>query len=601
MDRYIINRRSPATPSPSNPNPSRATALERKPGWLEDLAKEIARKQRAKQGGPGDADLASQSEHMATVELHPAVFKPEADLNTTGLPKSADPEPQESLPLPDSQESEGSPVHAEAQLSAPSQPAVNSMTPATEESDKPGLLHNYEVIGIYLGSKPEYKKTFRYDARKKGWFEWYDNTWVNLDEKIPSELVYFVQHRQPQIDQELETLSSTTTKHTAAGPTETRDFRFDKKTWDHFPKAISGGLTRSLTRNFPDYEIDSNAKELRRRYLAVPSGVVDLKTGEMNPHNPLIHDTQAITTGDYRPRDADYLAHVLRARFLLILDDQEYEKFLELFGMTISGRGQSYKPIIFLYGPSGTGKGGTNRLLITAAGRRGRTLPKAMIEKSAASIDSDRYCVMRDQPLILGVDEASNVKPDTDALLSLTGDNLLPGARLPFMRYTISDTIPSILWWSCVDIPAINVGTGIDRRIARINFLHKIEEREKDARQSYDKDLLDAVITIGIQRAIPVWADGYTPPQFDLEDNREFLDDMDQVMAFINHNAGRYSDCTGGPQPVSNFFQAYLSETKDRVMTLPVFSKKVNKSESWKTLRVTSGENRGQYLIVRKG
>ena len=59
MDRYIINRRSPATPSPSNPNPSRATALERKPGWLEDLAKEIARKQRAKQGGPGnpEADL----------------------------------------------------------------------------------------------------------------------------------------------------------------------------------------------------------------------------------------------------------------------------------------------------------------------------------------------------------------------------------------------------------------------------------------------------------------------------------------------------------------------------------------------------------------
>ena len=395
------------------------------------------------------------------------------------------------------------------------------MTPATEESDKPGLLHNYEVIGIYLGSKPEYKKTFRYDARKKGWFEWYDNTWVNLDEKIPSELVYFVQHRQPQIDQELETLSSTTTKHTAAGPTETRDFRFDKKTWDHFPKAISGGLTRSLTRNFPDYEIDSNAKELRRRYLAVPSGVVDLKTGEMTPHNPLIHDTQAITTGDYRPRDADYLAQVLRARFLLILDDQEYERFLELFGMTISGRGQSYKPIIFLYGPSGTGKGGTNRLLITAAGRRGRTLPKAMIEKSAASIDSDRYCVMRDQPLILGVDEASNANPNTDALLSLTGDNLLPGARLPFMRYTISDTIPSILWWSCVDIPAINVGTGIDRRIAQINFLHKIEEREKDARQSYDKDLLDAVITIGIQRAIPVWADGYTPPGVDLVDNRK--------------------------------------------------------------------------------
>ena len=287
MDPYTDNPRSPATPSPSNPNPSGATVLERKPGWLEDLAREFIRNRRAEQGGPENADLASQSENMATVEPHTAVFKPEADLSTTGLPKWADPESQES---------------------PPSQPAGNSMTPATEESDKPALLHNYEVIGIYLGSKPEYKKTFRYDDRKKGWFEWYDNTWVNLDERIPFELLHFVQHRQPQIDQELETLSSTTTKHTAAGPTETRDFLFDKKTWDHFPKAIIRGLTRSLTHNFPDYEIDSNAKELRRRYLAVPSGVVDLKTGEMTPHNPLIHDTQAITTGDYRPRDADYLS-----------------------------------------------------------------------------------------------------------------------------------------------------------------------------------------------------------------------------------------------------------------------------------------------------
>ena len=72
---------------------------------------------------------------------------------------------------------------------------------------------------------------------------------------------------------------------------------------------------------------------------------------------------------------------------------------------------------------------------------------------------------------------------------------------------------------------------------------------------------------------LPVWADSYTPPWFDLEDNREFLDDMDPVLAFINHNAGRYSDCTGGPQPVSNIFQAYLSETKDRAMTLPRFLK----------------------------
>ena len=108
------------------------------------------------------------------------------------------------------------------------------------------------------------------------------------------------------------------------------------------------------------------------------------------------------------------------------------------------------------------------------------------------------------------------------------------------------------------------------------------------------------VITIGIQLAMPVWAPGYTPPQFDPEDNRDILEDMDPVLAFINHNAGRYSDCIAGPQPVSHLFQAYMQESKDRAMTLPVFSKKVNKSNHWKTVRVLSGENRGQYVIVRK-
>ena len=45
--------------------------------------------------------------------------------------------------------------------------------------------------------------------------------------------------------------------------------------------------------------------------LATPSGVVDLFSGEIQPHDPLVHDAVAVTRGNYRPQDAGRLRQVL--------------------------------------------------------------------------------------------------------------------------------------------------------------------------------------------------------------------------------------------------------------------------------------------------
>ena len=72
-------------------------------------------------------------------------------------------------------------------------------------------------------------------------------------------------------------------------------------------QGIGDGLMLGLTRPFPWYVEDPAARELRSSRLAVPSGVVNLTDGSIEPHDPAVHDTVAVTAGDYRPGDVDAL------------------------------------------------------------------------------------------------------------------------------------------------------------------------------------------------------------------------------------------------------------------------------------------------------
>ena len=458
-----------------------------------------------------------------------------------------------------------------------------------EKSKLKSKLKDWFQFGDWIGQ--QLKTQHRYDSLRREWWVWRETHWQQEEETLPGSIDNFLRLNRERLDAGLAGVSAT---FEGKDGEPVRVLRLTEKNLNiHKNLGILSGLRHACDRPFPDYVADQKARDVRSKTLAVPSGVVNLDTGRIEPHDPLKHDTKAVTVGDYRPEQAERLAEILRGRFRLVFDDDVYQIFLIYLGMTVSGQGQSYRSIILCLGADGRGKGGTADLIAAAWGGRAATLPMSMLERSTQEIDSTRYAIMRDQPLFLILDENGNI--NTSTLNHISGKNHLAAARLPYMPKAYSDTIPSVIWWATTETPALKRKTGIDRRLGFIPFNYKIAEKDKDASQSFAQELLDAMVTVGIQQAIrwrkrKIKDPHCQPPEL-------LLDDMDPVQAALD---GLDPEEWNG-RLVSVARDYITATTGDRTITATSFGNAVRLNGLWTKRKETkSRELRGKWILVLK-
>lgn len=457
---------------------------------------------------------------------------------------------------------------------------------AAEEKSK---LTDWFQVGVWVGQN--LKTQHRYDSLRREWWVWRGTHWQQEEETLPDSIDNYLRLNRERLDARLAGVSAT---FEGKDGEPVRVLRLTEKNLNtHKNLGILSGLRQACDRPFPDYLTDQTARDVRSRTLAVPSGVVNLDTGRIEPHDPLKHDTRAVTVGDYRPGQAERLAGVLRGRFRLVFDDDVYQIFLIYLGMTVSGQGQSYRSIVLCLGADGRGKGGTADLIATAWGGRAATLPMSMLERSTQEIDSTRYAIMRDQPLFLILDENGNV--NTSTLNHISGKNHLAAARLPYMPKAYSDTIPSVIWWATTETPALKRKTGIDRRLGFLPFDHKIPDRDKDASQSFAQELLDAMVTVGIQQAVR-WRKREIHDQ-DCQPPESLLEDMDPVQAALDDLDPE--EWNGKLVSVARDY--IIATTGDRTITSTSFGNAVRLNGLWTKRKETkAGELRGKWTMVLK-
>ena len=437
-------------------------------------------------------------------------------------------------------------------------------------------LQDWHGYGEHLG-KTRYQGEYRFDGERDEWWRWTGTFWTYAKGYIPEGIARDLSKNRVELDKALESLSAT---YRGKNGEETRVLCLTERNLNtHRQQGIARGLQVALDRPFPDYLTDQVAKEARSRLLPTPSGVVDLVTGAVEPHDPLRHDTRAVTTGDYNPDDTGEAEAMLRKRLALVFDDEQFEIYKIYLGMTVSGEGQSFRGVILCQGGSGSGKGGLNGLQAAAWGRRAHVLPMAMLERTPQEIDVTRYALLRDQPLFLLLDENGAV--NTSTLNSITGNNQLPAARLPYMTWGYEDTIPSVVWWTTIETPALRRRTGIDRRMGYLAFRHEIPDAAKDARQFFPQALLNAMVTVGVQQAM-LWR------------KREISDpNVQQAISDLDPD-----DWAG--QPVSKAREHVVKVTGDQRITATSFGNAVSVNDVWRKERATVGEYRHKWILKLK-
>ena len=202
---------------------------------------------------------------------------------------------------------------------------------------------------------------------------------------------------------------------------------------------------------------------------------------------------------------------------------------------------------------------------------------------------------MHDQPLLLVFEELSqgnNVM--MSKLLSITGHTLLAGARLPYMRKNLQDSIPSVMVITTVDPPQLSRGTGLERRLFNLEFDQVIPEESKDRNDFYPQDLLDALVTVGITEALRMYQEGDWTLEPDEAAQERFLNAADEAVAWLDDRDDGWEDT-----PFQEVLDAYRKYIGNPSFSPNRLGRAITACRRWDSEKQTAGDRKGQRLLIR--
>ena len=319
-------------------------------------------------------------------------------------------------------------------------------------------------------------------------------------------------------------------------------------------------------------------------HLGVPSGVVDLRTGDLHPHDSK-YGIRGLTKGDYRPADGAAHLEVLAERFGKVFSGETLSAYLRLIGLAMTGLAQSYRAWVMIIGPSGSGKGDACNIALNALGSRGRGVPQGWLQNERPSdIDATTTDILESQPAIVKIDEVGgDTKLAISRTLSLTG-SAPTSARKPHGPL-ITGSHHFQLWTTAVDLPTIPRHSGIMRRLAVLPTLRQLLPDEIDEGGSQAQSLLDAVLTMAVREAIAVYQPGYRASEGDPGAKQAAVADMDEVGYWIAENED-LDGCTIADAVVTARTDLGLS---DRALSAKAFGRAVAASDKWNSSRGKGG------------
>jgi putative DNA primase/helicase len=313
--------------------------------------------------------------------------------------------------------------------------------------------------------------------------------------------------------------------------------------------AINGAL--AAMRSEPGVEIDPAAFDADPALLNTPSGVVDLRTGQVLPHTPdLLLSKQ--TAAPYDPN----APCPTWGRFLheIFQDDELAISYIQrALGYALTG--ETTEPCFFL--PHGAGANGKSTLFNTVRemlGDYGVQLdPKALTGRSKhaeaeiARIDRAR--------LIVAAETGNDNRLDAPLVKTLTGGEPINAKRLYKDPYSFVPV--GTLFLSTNLLPTVAGGDrAIWRRMVPIPFrrVFRDDEQDKDLPRKLRAEW-PGILRWLVEGAVKYYANGLEelPPSF-AEDVEQYREAMDTVGAFID------SACTLDPvarAPARDLYQRY--------------------------------------------
>lgn len=278
--------------------------------------------------------------------------------------------------------------------------------------------------------------------------------------------------------------------------------------------------------------------------LNTPTGVVDLRTSAIKPHDPALLLSRV--TG--YPVDVDS-PHPGWTKFLAetFADDDELPGYLQrMAGLALLGSIRDHV-LPFLHGAGANGKGVVTLVLQGLLGEADNggyavSAPDGFLMSGRDGKHETEIARLRGARLVVCSEQTSGKRFDESKVKRLTGGDMLTGR---FMRGDFFDFPPTHLMWVMSNhLPAVREGgPSFWRRVRLIPFRHVVPEDQRvpDLHEQLLATEGPAILGWAVRGAGQVLADGLQEPAAVLDATRDYEVSEDTLASFVR------DECLTGP------------------------------------------------------
>ena len=287
--------------------------------------------------------------------------------------------------------------------------------------------------------------------------------------------------------------------------------------------------------------------------LNTPSGIINLKNGDVKAHNPEYYFTKITSVDCAEAADCPRWLAFLDDIFA---DDKDLIRYIQkAVGYSLTGS-TAEQCAFFLYGTGRNGKSTFIDVIRDVFGDYAANIqPETIMVKSSQSnaINSD-IARLKGARLVTSVEPNEGVRLNEGLLKQLTGDDTVTARKLYSEEFEFKPEFK--LWMATNHKPIIRgTDTGIWRRIHMIPFNVQIPEDKVDKNLTHKlKAEMTAIFKWCIDGCLMWQREGLQMPAAVLKSVREYRREMDVISAFIEDK------CTlEGAVQASTLYAAYVS------------------------------------------
>ena len=327
------------------------------------------------------------------------------------------------------------------------------------------------------------------------------------------------------------------------------------KAFEKHMKSSRSNKSKKAMLNEIEYHLPILPIQMDRYKMALntPSGIINLKNGDVKAHNPEYYFTKITSVDCAEAADCP--------RWLAFLDDifagdKDLIRYIQkAVGYSLTGS-TAEQCAFFLYGTGRNGKSTFIDVIRDVFGDYAANIqPETIMVKSSQSnaINSD-IARLKGARLVTSVEPNEGVRLNEGLLKQLTGDDTVTARKLYSEEFEFKPEFK--LWMATNHKPIIRgTDTGIWRRIHMIPFNVQIPEDKVDKNLTHKlKAEMTAIFKWCIDGCLMWQREGLQMPAAVLKSVREYRREMDVISAFIEDK------CTlEGTVQASMLYAAYAS------------------------------------------